>query len=63
MHTLSDGDTLFALATGESGKTLGMMTLGAMAAEVMALAVVRAIRAARGVRVGAIHLPAAGDLA
>jgi L-aminopeptidase/D-esterase-like protein len=62
VHTLSDGDTLFALATGESGRTLGMMTLGTMAAEACALAVVRAIRAARGVRVGALHLPAAGEL-
>jgi L-aminopeptidase/D-esterase-like protein len=63
VHTLSDGDTLFALATGESDRTLGMMTLVTMAAEVTALAVVRAIRAAREVRVGAIHLPAAADLA
>jgi len=62
VHTLSDGDTLFALATGESGKTLGMMTLGAMAAEACAQAVVRAVRAARGVTVGDLHLPAAGEL-
>jgi L-aminopeptidase/D-esterase-like protein len=62
-HTLSDGDTLFALATGESGRSLGMMTLGAMAAEACAQAVVRAIRAARTVRLGDLHLPAAGDLA
>jgi L-aminopeptidase/D-esterase-like protein len=63
VHTLSDGDTLFALATGASGKSLGMMTLGAMAAEVCAQAVVRAIRAARAVAVGRLHLPAAADLA
>jgi L-aminopeptidase/D-esterase-like protein len=62
VHTLSDGDTLFALATGASGKGLGMMTLGAMAAEACALAVVRAIRAARGLSVGDLHLPAAGEL-
>ena len=62
LHTLSDGDALFALGTGASGKTLGMMTLGTMAAEVTALAVVRAIRAAQGVRLGAIHLPAAADI-
>lgn len=61
-HTLSDGDTLFALASGERGKGLGMMTLGAMAAEACALAVVRAIRAARGLTVGDLHLPAAGEL-
>jgi L-aminopeptidase/D-esterase-like protein len=63
VHTLSDGDTLFALATGESGRTLGMMTLGAMAAEACALAVVRAVRAAQGLRIGDLHLPAAGEFA
>jgi L-aminopeptidase/D-esterase-like protein len=62
VHTLSDGDALFALGTGASGRTLGMMTLGTMAAEACALAVVRAVRAARGVRIGALHLPAAGEL-
>lgn len=63
VHTPSDGDTLFALGTGASGRTLGMMTLGTMAAEACALAVVRAVRAARGVTVGDLHLPAAGELA
>lgn len=63
LHTMSDGDALFALGTGESGKSLGMMTLATMAAEVCALAVVRAIRAAHAVRIGDLHLPAAGDLA
>lgn len=62
IHTLSDGDALFALATGESGRTLGMMTLGTMAAEVCALAVVRAIRAARSITVGELHLPSAAEL-
>lgn len=62
-HTLSDGDTLFALATGASGRSLGMMTLGAMAAEACAQAVVRAIRAARTVQVGNLVLPAAGAFA
>ena len=63
VHTLSDGDTLFTLGTGASGRTLGMMTLGTMAAQVCALAVVRAIRAARGLTLDPWHLPAAGDLA
>lgn len=62
IHTLSDGDALFALGTGDSGKTLGMMTLGTMAAEVCALAVLRAIRAARGITVGELHLPSASEL-
>ena len=63
VHTLSDGDTLFALATGTSGKPGSMLALATMAAEVVALAVVRAIRAARGISVGAVQLPAAGELA
>jgi L-aminopeptidase/D-esterase-like protein len=63
VHTLSDGDTLFALATGASGRSLGMMTLGTMAAEACARAVVRAVRAARGLTLGDLHLPAAGELA
>ncbi len=62
IHTLSDGDTLFAMGTGASGRTLGMMTLGTLVAEVTALAVVRAIRAARGLTVDGTHLPAACDL-
>lgn len=63
VHTLSDGDALFALATGASGKTIGMMTLGTMAAEAVALAVVRAARAACSVSIGGLTLPAAADLA
>jgi L-aminopeptidase/D-esterase-like protein len=63
VHTMSDGDTLFVLGTGRAKASPGMMVLGTMAAEVTALAVVRAIRAAEGVRVGKLHLPAARDLA
>lgn len=62
-HTQSDGDTLFALATGASGRSLGLMTLGAMAAEACSLAVLRAVRAARALTLGELHLPAAVDLA
>jgi L-aminopeptidase/D-esterase-like protein len=62
VHTMSDGDTLFALGTGAAGKSLGMMTLGTMAAEVTARAVVRAVRAARGISVDGLSLPALGDL-
>src|SRR5690606_25064839 len=32
-HTMLDGDALFAIATGASGKSLDMMTLAVMAAE------------------------------
>ena len=63
VHTLSDGDALFALATGASGRSLGMMTLGAMAAEACAQAVLRAVRAAQAVTLPGLHLPAAGDRA
>ncbi|MBA3773325.1 MAG: P1 family peptidase [Ramlibacter sp.] len=62
VHTMSDGDTLFALGTGRAAQSPGMMVLGTMAAEVVALAVVRAVRAAQGLRVGNLYLPAAADL-
>ena len=63
VHTMSDGDTIFALGTGRAGRSLGMMVLGTMAAEAVALAVVRAIRTAQGITVGRQRFPAAGDLA
>jgi L-aminopeptidase/D-esterase-like protein len=62
VHTMSDGDTLFMLGTGRAGKSLGMMVLGTMVAEAVAIAVARAARAAQGITVGKLRLPAAGDL-
>jgi L-aminopeptidase/D-esterase-like protein len=62
-HLVFDGDTVFALGTGASGRSPGMITLATMAAEACALAVVRAVRAARGLSVGDLHLPACGELA
>jgi L-aminopeptidase/D-esterase-like protein len=62
VHTMSDGDTLFALGTGAAGKSLGMTVLGTMAAEVTARAVARAVRAAQGLTLDGLHLPAAADL-
>ncbi|WP_448595564.1 P1 family peptidase [Thermoflexus hugenholtzii] len=56
-HTMVDGDTLFALATGE--KEADVSIVGAFAAEVVAEAIVRAIRAAEGVA----GIPAWRDLA
>ncbi len=44
-HTMFDGDTIFALATGKKNADVSMV--GAFAAEVMALAIVRAVRAAQ----------------
>ena len=63
VHTMSDGDTVFALGTGRVAHALGMMRLSTLAAEVTARVVLRAVRAARGVSYGADHWPAAGELA
>jgi L-aminopeptidase/D-esterase-like protein len=46
-HTMFDGDTLFALATG--GRAADVNLVGACAAEVVAEAIVRAVRAAESV--------------
>ncbi len=62
VHTMSDGDTLFALGTGRAGRALGMMVLGTMVAEVTARAVVQAIKHARSVEVNGLYLPAMLDL-
>jgi len=62
VHTLLDGDTLFALATGQSGKIASMMLLCTLAAEVTARAVVRAVLAAKGIKSGSMSWPAATEL-
>jgi L-aminopeptidase/D-esterase-like protein len=49
VHTAYDGDTIFALATGRSSKPVNVTLIGALAAEAMAQAVVRAVREARGI--------------
>ena len=41
-HTVSDGDTVFALATGRWNGTVNLTQIGALAAEVLAEAIVRA---------------------
>lgn len=63
IHTLLDGDTLFAVSTAASSASAppDMITLAAMAAEATMQAVQVAIRSARGIRVGELELPAAGD--
>ena len=48
VHTAFDGDTLFALATGRSPARVHPVALGAAAAAATALAVLRAVRTARG---------------
>ena len=63
VHTMSDGDTVFAMATGLAARHPGMMTLATLAAEVTARAVVRAALAASTVRIGGQTWPAARDQA
>ncbi|MDE2762715.1 MAG: P1 family peptidase [Gemmatimonadota bacterium] len=57
-HTPSDGDTVFSLATGALAEGFSVGQVGALAAEVVAEAVVRAVRTARGLP----SIPAVRDL-
>jgi L-aminopeptidase/D-esterase-like protein len=58
VHTLFDGDTVFALATGTHAGSADVTLIGSLAAEAMARAVVNAVREAAGLP----GLPAARDL-
>jgi L-aminopeptidase/D-esterase-like protein len=49
VHTPSDGDTIFAVATGAIATRANHGSIGALAADVMAQAVLRAVMSARGV--------------
>ena len=60
VHTASDGDALFAIATGGAGRPGHLTVLGALAAEVTARAVLNAVRAAQGL--AEPDLPSARDL-
>ena len=60
VHTPMDGDTLFALGTGSSSQAADMMLLSTLAAEVTAMAVVNAVRAAKDLRFGQGWWPAMG---
>jgi L-aminopeptidase/D-esterase-like protein len=57
-HTLGDGDTVFALATGSWNGTADVSNVGALAADVMAEAIVRAAVMAKS----SGGLPSASDL-
>jgi L-aminopeptidase/D-esterase-like protein len=57
-HTNGDGDTIFSLATGRWNGTADITLIGALAAEAMADAIVRAATQATG----AAGIPAARDL-
>jgi L-aminopeptidase/D-esterase-like protein len=58
-HTMGDGDTLFAVATGAAGRAIDLTVLGTLAAQTVEWAIVRAVQHA----VGLPGLPAARDLA
>jgi len=63
VHTMTDGDTIFALATGTSGQSANLTLIGALGAEMMARAIVRAARAATRLSgPGLPELPSARDL-
>jgi len=57
-HTAYDGDTIFALATGRSTWSPNLTLVGALGAEAVARAVLRAVLAARGLQ----GIPSAGEL-
>jgi L-aminopeptidase/D-esterase-like protein len=48
-HTPWDGDTMFALATGDLEAEVSLLTVGALAADVVAEAILRAVHAAEGI--------------
>jgi L-aminopeptidase/D-esterase-like protein len=56
---MNDGDTLFALATGRFDQAADVSIIGALAADVVAEAVLNAVRQATGLP----GLPAVRDLA
>ena len=59
VHTMTDGDTIFALATGSRPGAPDMVSVGALSADVVSEAILRAVRAARGIP----GFPAASDMA
>lgn len=58
VHTAADGDTIFALATGKSSKPGNVTLIGALAADAMSRAILKAVRAARGIA----GLPSASEI-
>ncbi len=62
VHTMFDGDTMFALGTGRSGLAGNAGAIGVIAASVTASAVLRAVRMARGIAVpGLPRIPCVQD--
>lgn len=62
VHTLYDGDTIFALATGATGVRADPTVLGVAAACVTAAAVLRGIVNASGIDLPGLRLPSAREL-
>jgi L-aminopeptidase/D-esterase-like protein len=58
-HTPWDGDTIFSLATGEIGGEPNLIVIGAVAADVVAEAILNAVRSAEGLE----GFPSVSDLA
>ena len=54
VHTPSDGDTIFALATGKQAGAADVGLIGALAADVTAQAIVNAVRRRRAAAVAAV---------
>jgi L-aminopeptidase/D-esterase-like protein len=57
-HTMADGDTIFALATGHRREPADVTAIGAAAALLVAKAIVRGVRLAEGLG----GVPAVGEL-
>ena len=57
-HTMVDGDAIFVLSTGKGGEGEDVTIIGSIAAEVLATAIVRAVRQAEGLA----GIPAAGEV-
>jgi L-aminopeptidase/D-esterase-like protein len=55
-HGTGDGDTVFALATGTATATPSINALGGAAADALSRAIMRAIRAAKGIHVGTCNV-------
>ena len=57
-HTMGDGDTIFAIATGGHAGDANVSLIGGLAAEMMADAILRGVREATGLP----NIPAVRDL-
>jgi L-aminopeptidase/D-esterase-like protein len=61
VHTSLDGDTVFALATGQVTAAADLLLLTTMAAHVTALAILRATEQAQSIQTSLGYLPCAND--